>query len=134
MNVDIGVVDLVIDLFNFRIFYVSMWYYGRRLWFIKLGGEGGGFYKLIDGGESWDKLEKGLFMFIGKVGVDIVVFNLKCLYVIVEVEEGGVYCSDDVGKLWLLMNGDNIFKVCVWYYNYIKVDLNDENIFYVMNV
>jgi len=111
-----------------------LWHHGRTPWFIKSGGEGGGLYKSTDGGESWEKLEKGLPTLIGKVGVDIAASNPKRLYAIVEAEEGGVYRSDDAGKSWSLMNGDNILKARAWYYNHIKVDPNDENTLYVMNV
>ena len=134
VNADTGAADLAIDPTNPRILYASMWHHGRTPWFIKSGGEGGGLYKSTDGGESWDKLEKGLPKLIGKVGVDIAASNPKRLYAIIEADEGGLYRSDDAGKSWELMNGDNILKARAWYYNHIKVDPVDENTLYVMNV
>ncbi|MEP1553317.1 YCF48-related protein, partial [Paraglaciecola sp.] len=134
VNADTGAADLTIDPTNPRILYASMWNHGRTPWFIKSGGDGGGLYKSTDGGESWDKLEKGLPKLIGKVGVDIAASNPKRLYAIIEADEGGLYRSDDAGKSWSLMNGDNILKARAWYYNHIKVDPNDENTLYVMNV
>ncbi|NVK56762.1 MAG: glycosyl hydrolase [Alteromonadaceae bacterium] len=134
VNADTGAADLAIDPTNPRILYASMWHHGRTPWFIKSGGEGGGLYKSTDGGESWNKLENGLPELIGKVGIDIAASNPKRLYAIVEADKGGLYRSDDAGKSWQLMNGDNILKARAWYYNHIKVDPNDENTLYVMNV
>ncbi len=134
VNGDTGAADLVLDPSNPRVLYASMWHHGRTPWFVKSGGEGGGIYKSTDAGETWDKLEGGLPELIGKVGIDISATNPKRLYAIVEAEKGGVYRSDDAGKTWKLMNGDNILKARAWYYNHLKVDPNDDNTLYVMNV
>lgn len=134
VNADTGAADLAIDPSNPRILYASMWHHGRTPWFVKSGGDGGGIYKSIDGGETWEQLEKGLPTLIGKVGIDVSPSNPKRLYAIVEADEGGLYRSDDAGATWKLMNGDNILKARAWYYNHIKVDPNDENTLYVMNV
>ena len=44
------------DPTNPRILYAAMWHHGRKPWYIKSGGEGGGIYKSINSGESWKKL------------------------------------------------------------------------------
>lgn len=134
VNSDTGAADLTLDPTNPRILYASMWHHGRTPWFIKSGGQGGGIYKSTDGGENWDKLEGGLPDVIGKAGIDIAASNPKRLYAIVEAEKGGLYRSDNGGKSWTLMNDTNILKARAWYYNHIKVDPNDENTLYVMNV
>lgn len=134
VNEDTGAADLIIDPTNPRILYASMWHHGRTPWFVKSGGEGGGIYKSVDSGKTWDKLAGGLPDVVGKVGIDIAATNPKRLYAIVEAEQGGLYRSDNAGKSWQLMNSDNILKARAWYYNHIKVDPNDENTIYVMNV
>lgn len=134
VNEDTGAADLTIDPSNPRILYASMWHHGRTPWFIKSGGNGGGIYKSKDGGDTWNKLEKGLPKLIGKVGIDVSAANPKRVYAIIEAEEGGLYRSDDAGTSWTQLNGDNILKARAWYYNHIKADPNDENTVYVMNV
>lgn len=131
-----GVIDLCMDLINLCIFYVLLWEYGCIFWFVFLGGEVGGVFKLIDGGDSWMKFINGLFEFIGKVGIDVFVSNLKWFYVIVEVMlgEGGFYCSDDVGESWQFKNESWILWMCFWYYMYIVVDFVDDDVVYVFNV
>ena len=134
VNADTGAADLIIDPSNPRILYASMWHHGRTPWCVKSGGEGGGIYKTVDSGDTWEKLKGGLPDFVGKIGVDIARSNPKRLYAIIEAENGGLYRSDDAGKSWRLMNGDNILKARAWYYNHIEVDPLDENTLYVMNV
>jgi photosystem II stability/assembly factor-like uncharacterized protein len=134
VNGDTGAADLALDPSNPRVLYASMWHHGRTPWFIKSGGEGGGIYKSTDSGETWEQLEKGLPALIGKVGIDVSPSNPKRLYAIIEADEGGLYRSDDAGATWTLMNDDNILKARAWYYNHIKVDPNDDNTLYVMNV
>jgi photosystem II stability/assembly factor-like uncharacterized protein len=134
VNANTGAADLALDPSNPRVLYASMWHHGRTPWFVKSGGDGGGIYKSTDGGETWDKLEKDLPKLIGKVGIDISASNPKRVYAIIEADNGGLYRSDDAGASWQLMNGDNILKARAWYYNHIKVDPNDENTLFVMNV
>ena len=134
VNGDTGAADLALDPSNPRVLYASMWHHGRTPWFIKSGGEGGGIYKSTDSGETWEQLEKGLPALIGKVGIDVSPSNPKRLYAIIEADEGGLYRSDDAGASWTLLNDDNILKARAWYYNHIKVDPNDDNTLYVMNV
>lgn len=133
-NANTGAADLIIDPTNSRILYASMWHHGRTPWFIKSGGEGGGIFKSVDGGDSWERLETGLPEVVGKVGIDISASNPKRLYAIIEAEKGGLYRTDDGGKSWKIMNSDNILKARAWYYNHIEVDPNDDNTVYVMNV
>ena len=56
VNSDTGASDLSMDPTNPRILYAAMWHHGRKPWFIKSGGEGGGIYKSTDSGDSWEKL------------------------------------------------------------------------------
>ena len=45
VNEDTGASDLAMDPANPRILYAAMWHHGRKLWFVKSGGSGGGLYK-----------------------------------------------------------------------------------------
>lgn len=134
INEIIGVVSLSIDFFNFRILYVGMWDYLCLFWSIWSGGEGFGFYCFIDGGLNWEKLGEGLFEEMGKVGVCVVFFNLVKVYVVIEVENGGVYCFEDRGEYWELVNNQWVIVAWAWYYIKIIVDFIDEEIVYVFNV
>jgi photosystem II stability/assembly factor-like uncharacterized protein len=71
VNADTGATDLSLDPTNPRILYAALWHHGRKPWYIKSGGDGGGIYKSSDGGDNWEKLEGGLPTLVGKVGVDV---------------------------------------------------------------
>jgi photosystem II stability/assembly factor-like uncharacterized protein len=134
VNEHTGAADLTIDPSNPRILYAAMWHHGRTPWYVKSGGEGGGIYKSIDAGETWNKLENGLPETVGKIGIDVSAADPKRLYAIIEAEDGGLYRSDDAGESWRNMNDSNILRARAWYYNHLKTDPNDENTLYVMNV
>jgi len=40
------------DANNPRILYAAMWDHGRKPWFVRSGGPGGGIYKTTDSGET----------------------------------------------------------------------------------
>ncbi len=136
VNDDTGASDLAMDPTNPRILYAAMWNHGRKPWFIKSGGAGGGIYKSTDGGDNWKKLEGGLPGLIGKVGVDVSASNPDRIYAILEAEpeKGGLWRSDDAGKTWKLINGHRVLHSRAWYYIHVTADPVDEDTVYVMNV
>src|SRR6478609_350595 len=66
-----GCVDLSMDMNNPRILYAAMWDYQRKPWEMRSGGPGSGLYKSTDGGETWERLQKGLPKEMGKMGIDV---------------------------------------------------------------
>ncbi len=136
INADTGAADLSMDPNNPRILYAAMWHHGRTPWFIKSGGEGGGIYKSVDGGDNWEKLGGGLPDLVGKIGVDVSASNPERVYAIIESEPelGGLYRSDNAGKSWKLINNHRVLHSRAWYYIHIKADPVDEDTVWVMNV
>lgn len=134
----VGGGDLVMDPTNPRILYAAMWENGRKPWYILSGGEKGGIWKTANGGDTWDKLGGGLPTLIGKVGIDVSASNPSRVYAVVEgdmySDDGGVYRSEDGGETWTNINSNRLTHTRAWYYNHLKVDPNDDNTIYVMNV
>lgn len=134
----VGGGDLVIDPSNPRVLYASMWENGRTPWYILSGGDKGGIWKTVDGGDTWEKLEGGLPTKIGKVGIDVSASNPERVYAVVEgdmySDDGGVYRSEDGGKSWTNINSNRLTHTRAWYYNHLKADPNDDETIYVMNV
>ena len=130
-----GATDLSMDPTNPRIMYASMWEHGRTPWFIKSGGTAGGLYKTTDGGDSWRKLGGGLPKLIGKTGVDVSASSPNRVYAIVEaeIEQGGLWRSDDYGETWSLLNNERIIWSRAWYYIHIKADPQNADIVWVLN-
>ena len=135
VNEDTGATDVTMDLTNPRVLYAGMWHHGRKPWFIKSGGEGGGIYKSVDGGDSWEKLEGGLPSFMGKSGIAVSADNPARVYAIIEAGpgEGGVWRSEDHGETWKLINGHRVLWSRAWYYIHIAVDPTDADTVWALN-
>ncbi len=135
VNEDTGATDLVMDPTNPRVLYAGLWHHGRKPWFIKSGGEGGGVYRSIDGGDSWEQLEGGLPDLIGKTGIAVSADDPARVYAIIEAGpgEGGVWRSDDHGDSWTLMNGHRALWSRAWYYTHIAVDPTDADTVWALN-
>ncbi|MEX2495851.1 MAG: hypothetical protein WD448_07175 [Woeseia sp.] len=136
VNADTGASDLSMDPTNPRILYAAMWHHGRKPWFIKSGGQGGGIYKSTDSGDTWEKLEGGLPGLVGKIGVDVSASKPSRIYAIIEAEpeKGGLWRSDDYGETWKLINGHRVLHSRAWYYIHIRADPSDPNTVWVLNV
>ncbi len=136
VNADTGATDISLDPSNPRILYAAMWHHGRKPWFIKSGGEGGGIYKSIDAGDSWEKLEGGLPGLIGKIGLDVSASQPSRVYAVLEAEygKGGLWRSDDFGESWEHINDHRVLHSRAWYYTHLTADPNDPDTVWVLNV
>lgn len=136
VNADTGATDITLDPSNPRILYAALWHHGRKPWYIKSGGEGGGIYKSVDGGDSWDKLEGGLPSLVGKIGIDVSDSQPSRIYAIIEAEygQGGLWRSDDYGESWAQINPHRVLHTRAWYYMHLTADPNDPDTVWVLNV
>jgi photosystem II stability/assembly factor-like uncharacterized protein len=136
VNADTGATDLSLDPTNPRILYAALWHHGRKPWFIKSGGEGGGIYKSTDSGDSWTKLEGGLPDLVGKIGLDVSASQPSRVYAVIEAEpgEGGLWRSDDYGETWSHINPHRVLHTRAWYYLHLTADPQDPDTVYVLNV
>jgi len=98
-----GINDIVMDPCDPNILYATSEQRRRRN-FTKIGGgPESAVYKSTDGGESWNKIMKGLpGNHIGGMGLAISPANPNYLYVIVEAQEnkGGFYRTTNGGASW----------------------------------
>lgn len=135
VNDETGATDITMDPTNPRILYAGLWHHGRKPWFIKSGGEGGGIYKSVDGGDNWTQLEGGLPELIGKTGIAVSADKPSRVYAIIEAGpgKGGVWRSEDYGASWSLINGHRALWSRAWYYIHIAVDQSDANTVWAMN-
>ncbi len=114
-----GASDLVMDPFNPRILYAGMWSLEIRPWTRRSGGPGGGVYRSLDGGETWDKLEgNGLPEGdVGKIALAMTAAQQGRLYALIETGDGipldgkptntgELWRSEDRGNTFQLVNSD----------------------------
>ncbi|MEM7431624.1 MAG: glycosyl hydrolase [Pseudomonadota bacterium] len=134
-NPDTGATDITMDPTNPRILYAGMWHHGRKPWFIKSGGDGGGIYKSVDSGDTWEKLEGGLPALVGKTGIAVSADDPARVYAMIEAGpgEGGVWRSDDYGNSWKLVNAHRALWSRAWYYIHIAVDQTDADTVWALN-
>jgi photosystem II stability/assembly factor-like uncharacterized protein len=98
-----GIAEVHMDPSNPNILYASAHQRRRREWTFISGGPESGLYKSIDGGETWEEINKGLPAgYMGRVGMAISPANPDVVYAIVEARYGkkGFYKSTNKGGNW----------------------------------
>jgi len=124
----VGVVDLEFAPDNSQVIYAATWRAQRKPWTIISGGENGGIYKSLDGGDTWQQLSMGLpDSLIGKIDLAVSADDPDRLYALIEapVGEGGLYRSDDRGERFELMSTKKELLDRPFYY--CNVDANPQN-------
>jgi len=99
----IGVTDIVIDPRNPDWLYAATWQRHRNVAAYMGGGPGSGIHRSTDGGNTWEKLTKGLPKSnMGKIGLAISPQKPDVLYAAIELDRrtGGVFRSDNRGGSW----------------------------------
>ena len=137
VNNQTGCSDLIMEPGNPSVFYAGTWRIQRTPYSLESGGDGGGIWKSVDGGETWKNistnkgLPKGLW---GITGITVAASNTDKIYAIIENKDGGLFASTDGGESWTLQSSDNSIRQRAWYYSKIFVDPKNENSVYALNV
>ncbi len=137
VNDKTGCSDLIMEPGNPAVLYAGTWRIQRTAYSMESGGDGGGIWKSIDGGETWKNistakgLPKGLW---GIVAVTVCPSNTDKIYALIENAAGGLFVSSDGGETWMLQSSDNNIRQRAWYYTKVFVDPKNENNVYVLNV
>ena len=130
-----GAVDLEFAPDDPNIIYASMWRAERKPWTIISGStEEGGLYKSTDGGDTWQKLTRGLPAGpFGKSDLAICPTDPYRVYALVEAlpGEGGLYRSDDRGENFELISTKKELLDRPFYYCNIDADPQDPDVLYV---
>ncbi|MGE5437564.1 MAG: VPS10 domain-containing protein, partial [Syntrophothermus sp.] len=80
-----GVIDLVLNPKDPNILYAAAWYRTRKAWNMVEAGNQSAIYKSIDGGESWEIINKGLpSQGIGRIGLSIFPNNPEIVYALID--------------------------------------------------
>jgi len=132
-----GCSELSMDMNFPEVLYAGMWHHQRTPWKVISGGTGSGLYKSTDGGKNWTKIEDGLPKEKGKMAVSVSRANSEKVYALVEgnsqKDEGGLFVSNNGGKNWSFVSGDNRLTQRAWYYTEVFADPQDEHTVYVLS-
>ena len=132
-----GISDVEMMPTNPEILYAAAWKAERKPWTIISGGtmQEGGIYKSLDGGESWDKIEKGIPQeLIGKIDLAVIPADSRMVYALIEapLKEGGFYKSTDQGETFTQVSDHRGIRNRPFYYTNIKVDPTNADVIYSM--
>lgn len=132
-----GAVELSMDANAPDILYAALWHHERDPNVMISGGEGSGLYKSTDAGETWTELIEGLPEEKGKMAIAVSPANSNKVYALIEsdsnTDKGGLFVSEDAGKSWSMVSGDNRLVQRAWYYIEVFADPNNENVVYVLS-
>jgi photosystem II stability/assembly factor-like uncharacterized protein len=98
-----GVTDVALDPRDPDVLYAATWQRHRTVAAYMGGGPESGLHRSTDGGETWEKLKKGLPEGpLGKIGLAISPQNPDVVYAAIETNRrtGAVYRSTDRGASW----------------------------------
>jgi len=137
VNALTGCAELAMDANVPEVMYATMWEHKRKPEIIISGGAGSGVFKSVDGGETWNKIEKGLPKEKGKMAISVSAANPNTVYALVEsdsnADKGGLFVSKNAGESWSKVSGDNRLTQRAWYYTEVFADPNNENEVYVLS-
>jgi photosystem II stability/assembly factor-like uncharacterized protein len=125
-NDDTGCSSLAMDPRDPRILYAGMWQFRRKPWTFESGGPGSGLFKSVDGGSTWQRLERGLPTGpLGRVAVAVAPSDPRVVYALIEAGRSALFRSDDAGVSWKEVN--NSFNVTArpFYFANLAVDPKD---------
>lgn len=132
-----GASELSMDMNNPQVMYAALWHHQRTPWKVISGGDGSGLYKSTDAGETWSRLENGLPKEQGKMAISVCRSNSNKVYALIESDSqkdgSGLYVSNNAGKSFYQVSGDNRLTQRAWYYTEVFSDPKDEDTVYVMS-
>ncbi|GAB5553040.1 MAG: hypothetical protein Sapg2KO_26310 [Saprospiraceae bacterium] len=134
-----GAADITINPQNPDILYAGMWSVNINTWGLNSGGPGGGIYRSMDGGDSWQPMTKnglpgGTARPVGKNAVALCYSQPNVVYALFEIDSPALYRSEDNGETWELMSRNHTMAERAPYYTRIGVAPDNPDELYFLGV
>lgn len=134
-----GAADLALDPKNPDRLLAAMWSIHINSWGLNSGGPGGGIYRSLDGGNTWESLvEKGLpggsKNPVGKTAVAISQSEPNIVYALFEIDSPALYRSEDFGNSWTLQTRNHDIAERAPYYTRMAVSPSNPDELYFASV
>jgi photosystem II stability/assembly factor-like uncharacterized protein len=144
---DTGASDVAIDPESPNILYAATYQRRRTVWGFNGSGPGSALYKTNDGGDTWQKITKGMpydvesapnpkadgLLDTGRNAIVVYPKDTNIVYALIEHANGGVYRSNDKGETWTRMS-DITNDPRPMYFSQIRVDPNNDQRLWVAGV
>ena len=134
-----GAAELALDPKNPDRLLVGMWSIHINTWGLRSGGAGGGVYRSLNGGETWEALSKkglpgGENNPVGKTAVAISPSDSNIVYALFEIDSPALYRSEDFGESWTLQTRNHDIAERAPYYTRMAVSSSDPDELYFASV
>ena len=134
-----GAADIALDPNQPERLLAGMWSIQINTWGLNSGGAGGGVYRSLDGGKSWESLSKkglpgGEKNPVGKTAVGIASSNPNIVYALFEIDSPALYRSEDFGNTWTLQTRNHDIAERAPYYTRMAVSPNNPDEVYFASV
>ena len=134
VNDTTGVSDLALDAGNPKVIFAGMWQFRRYPWNLVDGGPGSGLYRSTDGGDTWEKLTKGLPEGpLGRIAVAVAPSNPDHVYALIAAKKGMLWQSADMGDTWTPVSDNHALDVRAFYFSRMLVAPQDDNKVFFMS-
>ncbi|PCE66322.1 WD40/YVTN/BNR-like repeat-containing protein [Sediminicola luteus] len=134
-----GASDIILDPQNPDRLMVGMWSIHINTWGLNSGGPGGGVYRSLDGGKTWQAMHTnglpgGAKRPVGKTGLALSHKTPDTVYALFEIDSPALYRSDDFGNSWTLVSRDHSMNERAPYYTRMAVSTDNSEELYFLNV
>lgn len=131
-----GAIDIAMDPHDPQRLFATLWQVNRTPWTLSSGGDESGFFRSMDGGNTWTEITgfEGLPAGpLGKMTVAVSGADPQRVYANIEAEAGGLYRSDDGGDSWERINGAKKLWQRSFYFMRVRADPKDRDKVFVLS-
>jgi photosystem II stability/assembly factor-like uncharacterized protein len=134
INDSTGVSDLAMAGNNPNVLFACMWQFRRYPWTLMDGGPDSAIYRSTDGGDTWQKLTKGLPEGTwGRSAIAVAPLNPNHVYALIAAKHGMLWQSEDMGDSWTPVSDSHALDVRAFYFSKLLVGPNNENKIFFMS-
>ncbi len=134
INDSTGVADLAMAGNNPGVLFACMWQFRRYPWTLMDGGPDSGIYRSTDGGDTWQKLTKGLPEGPwGRSAIAVAPSNPNHVYALIAAKHGMLWQSEDMGDSWTPVSDSHALDVRAFYFSKLLVSPDNDNKVFFMS-
>ena len=134
INDSTGVSDLAMAGNDSNVLFACMWQFRRYPWTLMDGGPDSAIYRSTDGGDTWQKLTKGLPEGPwGRSAIAVAPSNPNHVYALIAAKHGMLWQSEDMGDSWTSVNDSHALDVRAFYFSKLLVSPDNDNKVFFMS-